>query len=157
MIRRPPRSTLFPYTTLFRSRHRRVVVAERGGQEQVPVPCPRSAVRRDGEVELERDRGVRRAQQRGRRRRRAPSERRRGAAAVRRKEALERELVLPEGRGVELRLHIGAKVWVRERQGHGAREFLGRGLAGARRRWRRGRPLGRGDGGMVATGYHCSQ
>src|SRR3712207_7147726 len=24
MIRRPPRSTLFPYTTLFRSRHRRV-------------------------------------------------------------------------------------------------------------------------------------
>src|SRR2546422_4782300 len=27
MIRRPPRSTLFPYTTLFRSRHRRIVVA----------------------------------------------------------------------------------------------------------------------------------
>src|SRR2546426_5823106 len=27
MIRRPPRSTLFPYTTLFRSRHR----AENGG------------------------------------------------------------------------------------------------------------------------------
>src|SRR5260221_10806154 len=26
MIRRPPRSTLFPYTTLFRSRHRRFVV-----------------------------------------------------------------------------------------------------------------------------------
>src|SRR2546429_4486121 len=26
MIRRPPRSTLFPYTTLFRSRHRPVVV-----------------------------------------------------------------------------------------------------------------------------------
>src|SRR2546430_7319881 len=25
MIRRPPRSTLFPYTTLFRSRHRQVV------------------------------------------------------------------------------------------------------------------------------------
>src|SRR3712207_9438200 len=25
MIRRPPRSTLFPYTTLFRSRHRRRV------------------------------------------------------------------------------------------------------------------------------------
>src|SRR2546421_2533241 len=24
MIRRPPRSTLFPYTTLFRSRHRRL-------------------------------------------------------------------------------------------------------------------------------------
>src|SRR3712207_8194709 len=27
MIRRPPRSTLFPYTTLFRSRRRRSVVA----------------------------------------------------------------------------------------------------------------------------------
>src|SRR5260370_1703613 len=26
MIRRPPRSTLFPYTTLFRSRHRRGVL-----------------------------------------------------------------------------------------------------------------------------------
>src|SRR5258708_28753649 len=29
MIRRPPRSTLFPYTTLFRSRRRAVVSAER--------------------------------------------------------------------------------------------------------------------------------
>src|SRR3712207_8126124 len=28
MIRRPPRSTLFPYTTLFRSEHRLVPVAE---------------------------------------------------------------------------------------------------------------------------------
>src|SRR2546429_4581966 len=28
MIRRPPRSTLFPYTTLFRSQHRRVVAAK---------------------------------------------------------------------------------------------------------------------------------
>src|SRR5256885_12384596 len=27
MIRRPPRSTLFPYTTLFRSEHRRAVPA----------------------------------------------------------------------------------------------------------------------------------
>src|SRR3712207_7225805 len=27
MIRRPPRSTLFPYTTLFRSRHHEVAVA----------------------------------------------------------------------------------------------------------------------------------
>src|SRR5688572_31341598 len=32
MIRRPPRSTLFPYTTLFRSRHQRLCEAvERGG------------------------------------------------------------------------------------------------------------------------------
>src|SRR3712207_8010596 len=48
MIRRPPRSTLFPYTTLFRSdrmvgerpdrRHRRVAVRVlRGEQEQVAV------------------------------------------------------------------------------------------------------------------------
>src|SRR5258708_9912686 len=29
MIRRPPRSTLFPYTTLFRSRYMTVVVAPR--------------------------------------------------------------------------------------------------------------------------------
>src|SRR2546422_4193903 len=28
MIRRPPRSTLFPYTTLFRSAHDRALVAE---------------------------------------------------------------------------------------------------------------------------------
>src|SRR5258707_11072371 len=31
MIRRPPRSTLFPYTTLFRSRHRR------SGRHREPV------------------------------------------------------------------------------------------------------------------------
>src|SRR5256885_3182272 len=30
MIRRPPRSTLFPYTTLFRSLHVRVVTREHG-------------------------------------------------------------------------------------------------------------------------------
>src|SRR2546430_16241543 len=32
MIRRPPRSTLFPYTTLFRSRGQRTDVARRAGQ-----------------------------------------------------------------------------------------------------------------------------
>src|SRR5687768_17669395 len=32
MIRRPPRSTLFPYTTLFRSRSLRPVRPGRGGQ-----------------------------------------------------------------------------------------------------------------------------
>src|SRR3712207_8978649 len=37
MIRRPPRSTLFPYTTLFRSPRRRGLPAE---------PCPRAAHRR---------------------------------------------------------------------------------------------------------------
>src|SRR5256885_16767872 len=30
MIRRPPRSTLFPYTTLFRSQRAHIVVGERG-------------------------------------------------------------------------------------------------------------------------------
>src|SRR3712207_7001190 len=48
MIRRPPRSTLFPYTTLFRSRaaaeiigwlagHATTRVGPRGGQVQVPL------------------------------------------------------------------------------------------------------------------------
>src|SRR2546427_1502241 len=42
MIRRPPRSTLFPYTTLFRS-HRGV--AGRGGPAALPrhLPRPRTA------------------------------------------------------------------------------------------------------------------
>src|SRR2546426_5257463 len=42
MIRRPPRSTLFPYTTLFRSAHDRVVVGletDPGGQTECAVPC----------------------------------------------------------------------------------------------------------------------
>src|SRR3989442_7565800 len=33
MIRRPPRSTLFPYTTLFRSRHRDLEAGALGGGE----------------------------------------------------------------------------------------------------------------------------
>src|SRR2546430_8771198 len=33
MIRRPPRSTLFPYTTLFRS------VSARGGGHDAEIPC----------------------------------------------------------------------------------------------------------------------
>src|SRR3712207_7114781 len=37
MIRRPPRSTLFPYTTLFRS-ERIVELAGRGGAERGVVP-----------------------------------------------------------------------------------------------------------------------
>src|SRR5689334_24180921 len=32
MIRRPPRSTLFPYTTLFRSDHAARALEERGGE-----------------------------------------------------------------------------------------------------------------------------
>src|SRR5256885_4499104 len=40
MIRRPPRSTLFPYTTLFRSDHtrKRVEIGSPGVVSQ-PVPC----------------------------------------------------------------------------------------------------------------------
>src|SRR2546428_4356475 len=36
MIRRPPRSTLFPYTTLFRSRPRRRPCESRAGQGRPP-------------------------------------------------------------------------------------------------------------------------
>src|SRR5256885_11984442 len=47
MIRRPPRSTLFPYTTLFRSRSRAPVrgTGALAGRHQAPMPssiCPRS-------------------------------------------------------------------------------------------------------------------
>src|SRR6266498_4852213 len=38
MIRRPPRSTLFPYTTLFRSLTRRRVEAEHEGQLALRLP-----------------------------------------------------------------------------------------------------------------------
>src|SRR3712207_8216571 len=45
MIRRPPRSTLFPYTTLFRSRLRpRRPVARRGRR----APCRRGVAGRSG-------------------------------------------------------------------------------------------------------------
>src|SRR5258708_25912022 len=36
MIRRPPRSTLFPYTTLFRSRHRHPLTFRREFQDSRP-------------------------------------------------------------------------------------------------------------------------
>src|SRR3712207_6900247 len=42
MIRRPPRSTLFPYTTLFRSEH---VVAAHGGCSSLWWVCGGQAVR----------------------------------------------------------------------------------------------------------------
>src|SRR5687767_15442344 len=40
MIRRPPRSTLFPYTTLFRSRRDRAL--HRGGRIRIHVRAPPS-------------------------------------------------------------------------------------------------------------------
>src|SRR3712207_8452922 len=46
MIRRPPRSTLFPYTTLFRSRDQAIRGGERNPVEQqieaIDAPQPRS-------------------------------------------------------------------------------------------------------------------
>src|SRR6266498_5954475 len=46
MIRRPPRSTLFPYTTLFRSRGRRTC-ARRPRRCRSARPSPRARRRRD--------------------------------------------------------------------------------------------------------------
>src|SRR6266404_3987664 len=45
MIRRPPRSTLFPYTTLFRSPSRRLRGSKNNSELPVPAnrPCPRRA------------------------------------------------------------------------------------------------------------------
>src|SRR3712207_7250794 len=45
MIRRPPRSTLFPYTTLFRSRVKEFLGRIREGEIQLhtPGPYPRAA------------------------------------------------------------------------------------------------------------------
>src|SRR3712207_7463236 len=37
MIRRPPRSTLFPYTTLFRSRPRALRSGERARRDELPL------------------------------------------------------------------------------------------------------------------------
>src|SRR2546427_12061786 len=39
MIRRPPRSTLFPYTTLFRGRHGEVPRPEHSGEADVAQPA----------------------------------------------------------------------------------------------------------------------
>src|SRR3712207_8391294 len=49
MIRRPPRSTLFPYTTLFRSQDRDRHVGQYGHSEpSVPPPQQHVAVLEDG-------------------------------------------------------------------------------------------------------------
>src|SRR3712207_6944055 len=44
MIRRPPRSTLFPYTTLFRSRH--LGRSPPGSEPRPPLLAPRPSVHR---------------------------------------------------------------------------------------------------------------
>src|SRR3712207_7200900 len=48
MIRRPPRSTLFPYTPLFRSDHRVAGHVAAGDQEVRPVGGGQDTHRRDG-------------------------------------------------------------------------------------------------------------
>src|SRR5437667_8509952 len=47
MIRRPPRSTLFPYTTLFRSRCQPPPCAMRVSQETIPTARIGMCLRRD--------------------------------------------------------------------------------------------------------------
>src|SRR5215213_10957143 len=55
MIRRPPRSTLFPYTTLFRSRarHRPAVRRGRGGALRRPGGVPPAARSEEHTSELQ--------------------------------------------------------------------------------------------------------
>src|SRR2546422_10037842 len=50
MIRRPPRSTLFPYTTLFRSRRRRQPPGRGGSARGAQPPGARRASAGDGEA-----------------------------------------------------------------------------------------------------------
>src|SRR2546425_6468743 len=66
MIRRPPRSTLFPYTTLFRSRQAGGAVGERG----VPLAALGRGHRGDPAGEVRRG-GLRHLQQQDRRRARS--------------------------------------------------------------------------------------
>src|SRR2546430_12918122 len=56
MIRRPPRSTLFPYTTLFRSAHRLAVLRGAPGVA-VQVALARPVAERRGEPEVARRAG----------------------------------------------------------------------------------------------------
>src|SRR3712207_7150848 len=50
MIRRPPRSTLFPYTTLFRSRHVKEEQAEHDRQPEADDALDDRDARREGDV-----------------------------------------------------------------------------------------------------------
>src|SRR5260370_29487669 len=47
MIRRPPRSTLFPYTTLFRSQHQSVARGRAAGQRCAGARAPQDTARGD--------------------------------------------------------------------------------------------------------------
>src|SRR2546427_5876689 len=57
MIRRPPRSTLFPYTTLFRSRDGRIHASDDGGRQhcvnsEEPDEASRSVPRKNGSAQV---------------------------------------------------------------------------------------------------------
>src|SRR3712207_7821525 len=59
MIRRPPRSTLFPYTTLFRSRHHLANALDKGDRGNLEVDPGEHHAAEDGEsrrIEAEQDR-----------------------------------------------------------------------------------------------------
>src|SRR5687768_18251848 len=66
MILRPPRSTLFPYTTLFRSGPRNGAAVERSGAE-LQQPAVRRVQLGVREVDARRDQGEERQQRLGRR------------------------------------------------------------------------------------------
>src|SRR5438046_6366454 len=51
MIRRPPRSTLFPYTTLFRSRVVRDACEREGGPRHAPVVLERRSEEHTSELQ----------------------------------------------------------------------------------------------------------
>src|SRR3712207_7227637 len=53
MIRRPPRSTLFPYTTLFRSIHRSISAAGENGYVCIPIVIAESRTGDPGSLDSE--------------------------------------------------------------------------------------------------------
>src|SRR5256885_298080 len=58
MIRRPPRSTLFPYTTLFRSQARAAVLTALDQRSQANASGPTTTIRTVGDEHETRMRGI---------------------------------------------------------------------------------------------------
>src|SRR6266511_1749715 len=124
MIRRPPRSTLFPYTTLFRSRGRQLCAAGNGGVD----PHRLAHRRRDAASDGSRAPGLRAGIRRGRDRPRAhepcPAEARRGPLRARlggrlrhhaRLDAYSRRVTAPWL--LHRRRHVGPRLQARPRGG----------------------------------------
>src|SRR5690349_22154153 len=61
MTRRPPRSTLFPYTTLFRSRNEYNISSKEDRQKAVPTAVRASPARRCGPAAAVREGGDRKS------------------------------------------------------------------------------------------------